>query len=268
MTDRDFILIALVMYVGAFLYALYLLQGRGHWTSRGHVILVAAGWLLHTYGLYARAVTLGRCPVTNLFETMMFVNWALVGLYLIVGMTKRVSLLGTFTLPLVILIGTFGYLAPMIDQRRTGDLVHSAWLSMHASLSLLGYGAWGLAGVSGVMYLVQERQLKSRRLRGLFMRLPSIEQLDVINYRLLLVGFALLLAGTACGFVLGLEFLTKDVLKTVWTLLVVAVYGALIGARLTYRLRGRKIALGSISLFVLLLATFWSVNMLSAAHRF
>lgn len=267
MNEHGLILVALAMYVGAFVYALFLLEGRPLWGSWGHRALVSVGWLVHTYGLYLRAVVLQRCPVTNLFETMMFITWALVLCYLVFGMTWRVSFLGPFALPLVIALCTFG-LFPGLDRERAVELERSVALSLHATLSLLVYGVWGLAGVTGVMYLLQERQLKTHRLRRLFLRLPAIEQLDRINFRLLTVGVVLLGAGIVFGFVTGAEFVKRDVPKTLWTFLVWAGYGALVLAHMTHRLRGRKMALSSIAAFVFVLATFSVVNMFSSAHRF
>jgi ABC-type uncharacterized transport system permease subunit len=267
MNEHNLILMALALYVGAFVYALFLLEGRPLWGSWGHRALISAGWLLHTYALYQRAGVLQRCPVTNPFETMMFITWAVVLCYLIFGMTWRVSFLGPFALPLVIALCAFG-LFPGLDRGRSDELQRSVWLSLHATLSLLAYGVWGLAGVTGAMYLLQERQLKTHRLRRLFLRLPAIERLDRTNYRLLVVGLLLLAVGMAFGFVVGVEFIKKDVPKTLWSFLVWAIYGGLTAAHATGRLHGRKIALGSVAAFLFLLATFGAVNMLSTAHRF
>ncbi|MBI5686005.1 MAG: cytochrome c biogenesis protein CcsA [Verrucomicrobia bacterium] len=267
MSEHGLILVALVMYAGAFVYALFLLQGRPLWGSWGHRTLITAGWLFHTYGLYLRASEIQRCPITNPFETMMFITWALVLCYLVLGMTWRVSFLGPFTLPLVIALCLFG-LFPGLDRGRSVELQRSVWLSLHATLSLLAYGVWGLAAATGTMYLLQERQLKTHRLRSLFLRLPAIEQLDRMNVRLLLVGLALLAVGMVFGFVVGVEFLKKDVPKTLWTFMVWAVYGALLVSHRMHRWHGRKIALGSIALFLSLLATFGVVNMFSTVHKF
>lgn len=267
MNEHGLILVSLALYVAAFLYALFLLQGRPLWGSWGHRSLIIAGWLSHTAGLYLRAEQLHRCPVTNPFETMMFITWALVLCYLLFGMTWRVSFLGPFALPLVIALCTFG-LFPGLDRGRSVELQKSVWLSLHATMSLLAYGAWGLAGVTGAMYLLQERQLKTHRLRRLFLRLPAIEQLDGINFRLLAVGLALLSIGIVLGFVAGVELFKKDVPKTLWTFLVWAIYAALLGAHMKHWLRGRKLALGSIAVFLFLLATFGVVNAFSTVHRF
>ncbi|MBI5393769.1 MAG: cytochrome c biogenesis protein CcsA [Verrucomicrobia bacterium] len=267
MSDRDFIFYSLWVYVGAFLYSLYLIQGRGRWESRGHTALVAIGWLLHGYGLCLRAQAINHCPITNLFEVVMFITWAVVLVYLMMGLVWRVSLLGEFTLPLVIACVASG-LIPAFDHHRAEDMVRNVWLSLHAAIALLSYGALALAGVTGAMYLVQERQLKAHRMRGIFARLPAIEQLDRINYRLLVVGFAFLTVGIVFGFVVGAALMMKDTPKTIWSLVVWALYGGLLAARMTNRLRGRKVALGSIVALAFVLATFWGVNMLSAQHRF
>jgi ABC-type uncharacterized transport system permease subunit len=267
MSEHPLILAALALYVGAFLYALFLLQGRSLWGSWGHRALVSVGCLIQTYALYLRASQIHRCPITNPFETMMFITWALVICYLVFGMTWRVSFLGSFALPLVIALCTF-CLFPGLDRSRPVELQRSITLSMHATLSLLAYGVWALAGVTGVMYMLQERQLKTHHLHRLFLRLPAVGQLDRINFRLLMVGFVLLSAGMACGFIVGLEFMKKDVPKALWTVLLWAVYGGLLAGHMTHRLRGRKTAWGSIAALVFLLVTFGVVNMLSSAHRF
>ena len=267
MSEHTLILTALALYVGAFVYALFLLQGRPLWGSWGHRAMVSVGWLIHTYALYLRASQIHRCPITNPFETMMFITWTLVLGYLVFGMTWRVSFLGPFALPLVIAFCMFG-LFPGLDRVRPEELQRSVTLSMHATLSLLAYGVWGLAGVTGAMYLLQERQLKTHRLRRLFLRLPAIGQLDRINFRLLLVGFVLLSAGMLLGFVVGVEILKKDIPKALWTLLLWMVYGGLLAGHMTHRLRGRKTAWVSIAALLFLMVTFGIVNMFSSAHRF
>ncbi len=267
MNEHSLILTSLALYIGAFLYALFLLQGRPLWGSWGHRAMVTLGCLIHTYALYLRASQIHRCPVTNPFEVMMFITWTLVLCYLVFGMTWRVSFLGPFALPLIIVYCTFG-LFPGLDRSRPEELQRSMYLSLHASLSLLAYGVWALAGVTGAMYMLQERQLKTHRLRRLFLRLPAIGQLDRINFRLLLVGFVLLSAGMGFGFVAGLELMKKDLPKVVWTLLLWAVYGGLLVGHVTHRLRGQKTAWGSMAALLFLMATFGVVNMFSLTHRF
>jgi len=67
----------------------------------------------------------------------------------------------------------------------------NGWLELHAAISMVAYGAFALAGVAGVMYLAQERQLKTHHIRSIFYHMPPIRDLAVANGRLILTGFAL-----------------------------------------------------------------------------
>ena len=108
--------------------------------------------------------------------------------------------------------------------------------------------------------------MKTHKLYPLFHRLPPIENLDVINYRLLLSGFVLLTLGICFGFALGMQFLKSDPPKTAWSLLVWAIYAVLLAARIKQRVRGRKVALVSVALFVFVMLTFPAINMISSQH--
>ena len=84
--------------------------------------------------------------------------------------------MGAFTAPLVFLIQTFALLAP-IDIPHQVRLPPNPWLEFHASMSMIAYGAFALACVAGVMYLVQERQLKTHQLHSFFYHLPPLTNL-------------------------------------------------------------------------------------------
>ena len=78
------------------------------------------GFLLQTYFLYVRGELRGRCPLTNLFEVIGFLCWALVLFYLIVGTTYRLSPLGVLTAPLVCVLQVFALVASLDRPRTSG----------------------------------------------------------------------------------------------------------------------------------------------------
>ena len=82
-------------------------------------------------------------------------------------------------------------------------VLHSLWLGLHVVLALLGYAALTLTFCAGVMYLMQERQLKSKRPGTLYHRLPSLMLLDEVNARALVLGFPLLTQGIITGIGMG-----------------------------------------------------------------
>lgn len=263
--DRTLLWIAEGLYLISFLVSLFFIRARLGSPYPTTVAIVALGFIAHSVGLYLRGTAIHACPITNLFESLMFIGWAVILIYLVVGGLFRVSFLGAFAIPLVVALGAVALILPL-DQVREATPFKSPWLGMHAALSLLAYGAFALACITGLMYLVQEHQLKTHKLYPLFHRLPPIENLDVINYRLLVAGFILLTLGIVFGFVLGAVFLKKDPPKTAWSFLVWGIYTAILLARSMQKVRGRKVALVSVASFLFVMVTFPIINMVSSQH--
>jgi|ERR1051326_1141305 ABC-type uncharacterized transport system permease subunit len=263
--ERTFLWIAELLYLLSFLVSLFFIRARLGSPYPTTVGIVGLGFVAHSIGLYMRGMAIHACPITNLFESLFFITWAVVLIYLVVGGVFRISFLGAFAIPLVVALGAVALILPL-DQPRDMTPFKSPWLGMHASFSLVAYGAFALAFITGLMYLIQEHQLKTRKLYPLFHRLPPIDNLDEINYRLLLAGFILLTLGIVFGFVLGAVFLKKDPPKTAWSFLVWAVYTVILIARSMKKVRGRKVALVSVASFLFVMVTFPLINMVSSQH--
>ena len=262
-TDRTFLWLAQVFYAVSCVLTLRRLRagGSGATLQRVNYAAMAAGFALHTMFLYQRGQQVGRCPLTNLFETQAFIAWAAVLFFLLIGPSYRVSFLGAFTAPLVLLICLAALILP-VDVVQAQPAARSAWVEFHAAVAILASGAFALAFVTGAMYLRQERQLKRRQLSSSFLLLPSIEQLDSIHYRLLIMGFGMLTVGMIGGLVSYhiVGHWTKP--KIIWAVSVWVLYGALVLARGLWTLRGRKVAVASMASFVFMLAGFWGVSLL------
>ena len=137
---------------------------------------------------------------------------------------------------------------------------------VHMVCSLLSYVAFLAAFISGVLFLLQERQLKRKTMGLLFHRLPSLEALDRINFLAISIGFGLLSIGVVFGLV-GADVLlgrwwTGDP-KTSATLILWGLYLGLWLVRLRATLRGRRVALLSVLGFSLVVFTFLGMSRLS-----
>ena len=262
MTDRTFLWLAQAFYAVSCVLTLRRLRagGSGATLQRLNYAAMAAGFALHTIFLYLRGQQVGRCPLTNLFETQAFIAWSAVLFFLLIGPSYRVSFLGAFTAPLVLVICLAALLFP-VDVVHAQPATRSAWVEFHAAIAILASGAFALAFVTGAMYLRQERQLKQRRLSSSFLLLPSIEQLDTINTRLLILGFAMLTVGMIGGFVSYHIVGHWTTPKIIWAVLVWVLYGTLLLARGLWTLRGRKVAMASMASFVFMLVGFWGVSL-------
>ena len=130
---------------------------------------------------------------------------------------------------------------------------------VHMICSFLSYGAFLAAFISGILFLIQERQLKRKTLGMLFHRLPSLGALDRFNFIVVGAGFGLLSVGLLCGFLgehrlLG-RWWTGDP-KEYLTVFLWLSYLGLWFLRLRATLRGRRVALLSVLGFSLVLFTF------------
>ena len=182
--DRYFLIISTVCFMVAIAHTVLELRGGIFRPIRFNFFAVGLGFVFQTAFLSIRGHAIGRCPITNLFEVVIFVAWAVALFYILVGPAYRLSLMGAFTAPLVVLLQLFALMAP-IDSPHGQRTPANSWLEFHASISLVAYGAFALACIAGVMYLIQERQLKTHELHSIFYRLPPLSDLFAAITRLL-----------------------------------------------------------------------------------
>jgi ABC-type uncharacterized transport system permease subunit len=171
--------------------------------------------------------------------------------------------MGAFTAPMVFVIQTFALIAP-IDTQHASKLSPNPWLEFHASISIIAYGAFGLACIAAVMYLVQERQLKTHQLRSIFYHLPPLTDLFVAITRLLWLGFGLYTLGLMSGFFIGRPLPRVQLVAAigVWLL-----YAAIIlQGRLVRRLAPKRVATLCIIGFSVALTLLWGISFSAQSH--
>ena len=143
---------------------------------------------------------------------------------------------------------------------------------IHVTATLLSYLAFLGAFLTGVLFLIQERQLKRKTMGLLFHRLPSLDTLDRFNFLAIGIGFGLLTVGTIGGMIsVSVRFgrwWTGDPAEYVTVLLWVS-YLVLWLTRLRATLRGRRVALLSILGFSLAVFTLVGISrVLPSWHSF
>src|SRR5271165_7291526 len=98
-SGRFWVELALVCYLLGFGYSVYSLATNRFLTPRITFLAICAGFLFTTIFLVDRGHAIGRCPITNRFEVLVFMTWSMVLIYLVIGSTYRLSLMGAFTAP-------------------------------------------------------------------------------------------------------------------------------------------------------------------------
>jgi cytochrome c-type biogenesis protein CcsB len=231
--------------------------------------LLLLGFLAHTLSIGLWFGQSGRLPVQNLAESLSFFAWAIIGVYLIIQIRFDILVLGSFLSPLAAVMMISSSFLPGRAGPASPLLGH-LWLIVHVGTIFLGNGVFAVAFLSGIMYLIQERQIKSKRLGPLYHRLPSLEVLDSLNYNCLILGFPLLTVGMLSGSIFA-QYTTGTFWrwdpKEVWSLITWLLYAALLHGRLMAGWRGRRSAVISIIGFLVLAFSFLGVNFLVKSYH-
>lgn len=240
-------------------------------TTRGIIYLAVVGFLFHTANLIVRYAQGGHIPVTSMHEAASFFSWCILLLFFYHEYRYRLGMLGSFIMPIVFLLMVSSSVFPR-DIRALSPVLQSYWFGIHVIFAFLGDAAFAMACGIGIMYLLQERYVKSKHLSGLFRKLPSLQVLDEINYHLITIGFPLLTLAMITGVIWANAawgtYWRWDP-KEVWSLITWLVYALLLHMRLTVGWRGRKAALLSIIGFAVVIFAFFGVSLiLKGRHVF
>ncbi len=263
--------LALTFYFAAAIVGVLEIFKGSRATSILLIVLAGCGFGLHTANIIARFVIGGHIPITNLHEAASFFSWCIVLLFFFLEYRYRIGLLGSFIMPVVFVLMLSSSLLPRTINPLS-PVLQSSWLGVHTVLAFLGDAAFAMAFGVGLMYLIQEHYVKSKHLGGLFRRLPSLQILDEINYRLITLGFPLLTLAIISGAIWAEtawgRYWRWDP-KEVWSLITWFIYALVLHVRLTAGWRGRRAAILSIIGFCAVLFTFFGVNLLlKGLHAF
>src|SRR5215475_8955176 len=161
-----------------------------------------------------------------------------------------------------------------VDQQPvllTSFVQHKGWLVAHIILIFTGYAALVLSFGASLLYLLQERRLKSKKPTSLISFLPALEVIDQIGYRSLLFGFPFMTLGLLTGTVLAVllhgrvNFVDPTFL---FSILMWALYMLMVFTRWNSGWRGRRAAFLATFAFVAAVLAAWAVNYVSTMHRY
>lgn len=246
------------------LYTLGLLQSIFGFYSRRQpfvrfaLILVACGFACHTLFLILLSTQRGHFPIMNLPEALSFFAWCISLIFIIADFRYRINALGAFTLPLVSVLMMVSQVMWEENHAIPASL-KSGWVYFHSGVAFLAYAAFFLTFVSGVLYLIQENELKEKNFRFLYFRLPSLQICDELLRYASLTGFVTMTLTIVSGAIWAQQawgrFWNWDPKETA-SLITWAIYLVLVNYRLSNNWRGRRVAYISIIGFVSTLATF------------
>ena len=204
-------------------------------------------------------------------DFLSFCAWSVCAVYLGLQFKTKTRVLGAFISPFILLFMIAAAGAEAGKFLRPQNLQN--WLTaVHLFLTIFGEALFIIASCAGLMFIMQNRLLKSRKLSGMSRLLPSLNDLDRINHICLLWGFPILSAGIIAGVIFAeltwhSGWHTDP--KVIWTFAAWIIYGFLLHQRLAIGWKGYRMALISGITFILLLLSYCGVKIcFSTLHNF
>lgn len=262
---------SLALYAASFGCYAWNLYVPNLWVGRSASFLLAAGIALQYFYLYQRSLILHTVPYGDLYGSMSLFAWLLALTYLGLEIFHGQRSVGAFvTLLLICWIGALRILTPRSLPVPT--IPRGPMFAFHVTLNTWAYAAFALSFILSLMYLIQDRVLRSRRLGAAFWRFPALDVLDRMARSSVYVGLVALIFGVAMGLAwehrLSGGYSFGDP-KVVITIAILGVYVAYLLLARNAAWRGARAALLCAANFVVVLFSYTFVNLyLTRFHRF
>jgi cytochrome c-type biogenesis protein CcsB len=226
-------------------------------SGRLGVLLLGLAAGIHLVALVARGMAAdpNRVPWGNMYEFTISGTFVVAVLFLALYRRFRLAWLGPLVSVFVVsvlMVAVIWLHGPVSPLR---EALNSPWLVIHVVSAIIATGAFTIGGLASLLYLVKART--GERTTGYLSRVPSLDRLDLLSYRMHAFGFpvwtfAVLITGPIWAHQAWSSYWNWDP-KEVWALITWVVYAGYLHARATAGWRGRNAAL----LALLGLATLW-----------
>lgn len=245
--------------------------------------------------LASRWIISGYFPLSNLYESLLFLTWTLLTVYLYIEFKTKSKLIGATLIPVTLLINGFANLKLPLEMQKASPLVpalQSNWLMMHVSMMMLSYGTLIIGSLLSLLFLVISRgqEIDLKPINNAYLSFSNIVgtyyekqdrqlpieyenlgkqkllySLDNWSYRVIGLGFPFLTIGIIAGGVWANEawgsYWSWDPKET-WALITWIVFASYLHSRLTKGWEGKKTAvLGSLG-FIVIWICYLGVNFL------
>jgi cytochrome c-type biogenesis protein CcsB len=232
------------------------------------IFILGSRWIIEQY-----------FPLSNLYESLLFLTWTLLSTYLYVEYKTKSKLIGAILIPICLLISGFSNLTLPLEMQKSSSLVpalQSNWLMMHVSMMMLSYSTLITGSLISILFLIISTIQKNNSTDFEDLKFDSfsdtksnklklLESLDNWSYRIIGLGFPFLTIGIISGGVWANEawgsYWSWDPKET-WALITWLVFAAYLHARITKGWQGQKTAILASLGFLVIWICYLGVNFL------
>ena len=230
--------------------------------------LVILSNLIFALTLLLRWIGENYFPLSNLYESLIFLSWGISTIHLFVEYQTKSRLIGSIATPIMFFLSGFSSLTLPTDMQKALPLVpslQSNWLMMHVTMMMISYATLIVGSLLSILYLafnlVQQRstvnvaKVDTLISTSSLSKLSLLQTVDIWSYRIIGLGFPFLTIGIISGAVWANEawgsYWSWDPKET-WALITWLVFAMYLHSRLLKGWQGEKAAiLGSFGFFVI-----------------
>jgi len=244
----------------------------GH--KHGHqlaVTLMRLGFLLNTFYLAAEAVRHDIfLPVVSFSGALVFFAWSIAFVYLVLMARVQSDSFGMILTPFLFLLI---FLSLLIPHFQTGvfQFPKKPFFVIHVISVFFAYACFAVSFAAGLLYLIQNHELKTKKAGTFYHELPSLEELERLIYQPMIWGAFLLSLAITVGFLWSKvaygKFWILDP-KTIIASVSVIFYSSIVSLRKGSLLSGKRGAVLSLIAFVLILASFVGTRFIEGSHNY
>jgi ABC-type transport system involved in cytochrome c biogenesis permease subunit len=271
--------IPLVLYAAAaIVYAVHFAK-RQPTVGRMATTLLLLAVLSHTFVIGMQTMEVRHVPFASRSHAISTFVWLLALSYIYLELTTDERAMGVFILPIAVGLQMIPAFSPGVEN--ADPVLDSPWFWVHLLSLMFAYATFALAGMLGLTYMLQFKEIKKKHLGYFYARLPSLHVLDAMNSRAVVVGWLFLTIGVVVGVIWtaqaralapgnsNLQMMSLNDPKILFALLTWAVYSFEVFARSTMGWTGRRAAWLSAVGFIIVLLNFLPVSyFVTTSHTF
>src|SRR5438309_4432979 len=187
----------LVIYAAAMVAYAWHFTERNPMVGRTATTLLIFAALAHTFVIGMLTMDVGHVPVAGATSAISTFVWLLALSYLYIEMTTDERAMGVFILPLLVALQAIPAIRPGVEDRAA--VLQGPLFGVHVSALLFAYASFALACVIGITYVLLFKEIKAKHLGFFYARLPSLQVLDRMNQRAIVIGWIFLTIGIIVG---------------------------------------------------------------------
>ena len=272
-------LIPLVLYAAAaVVYAVHFAK-RSPGVGRTATTILLLAVLSHTFVIGMQTMEVRHVPFASRSHAISTFVWLLALSYIYLELTTDERAMGVFIVPIAAGLQTIPAFLPGVEN--ADPVLDSPWFWVHLLSMMFSYATFAVAGMLGLTYMLQFKEIKKKHLGYFYARLPSLHVLDAMNSRAVVVGWLFLTIGVVVGVVWAaqaravapgnsnLQAMSLNDPKILIAVVTWAVYSFEVVARSTMGWTGRRAAWLSALGFVIVLLNFLPVSyFIRTSHTF